>query len=158
MAPSRHSSRSKYHYLNLPPKTMSPKRFCRNRPVSVNIAVFFGIGWFVAAFVNIYTGASGRSNDHVAALLSVMRLLLAQDQVHNPAAPNMWPFASAMAQNVGVRAARFFESIGKNRHVLEAAFLVNGLGDFRDRAIVPSQPRRIDSHGAKQEWSDHVTK
>jgi hypothetical protein len=43
------------------------------------------------------------------------RLLLAQDQVHDPAAPDVRSLLPAVTEDVGVGATRFFQSVGKER-------------------------------------------
>ena|ERR1017187_8686818 len=77
-------------------------------------------------------------------------LLLAQDQVHDPATSDVRPFASAVVQDFGVGATRFLKGVGKDVHVLKLPLVVNGLGDFRDRAIAPSEPSDVDDDGAKK--------
>src|ERR1700680_3675973 len=52
------------------------------------------------------------------------RSLLAQDEVHCPAAADMLTWLAAMGQNVGVVATGFFQRVGQNWHTIEDPFLV----------------------------------
>src|SRR5262249_7950132 len=72
---------------------------------------------------------------------------LTQNQIHHPTASYMLPWLSAVRENVGVSATGFLKSIGQDGHQVEVSVVVNGLGQFRDSAIVPGEdglryPRR----------------
>src|SRR5215831_1222516 len=67
------------------------------------------------------------------------RLLLAQNQVHNPTTSDMLPFLTAVAEDVGVEAPRFFESVGQHRQAVEGPLDVDGQGDMANRSVVPGQ-------------------
>jgi hypothetical protein len=54
-----------------------------------------------------------------------------------------------MAQEVGVRAAGLFESVGEDRQVLKASVIVDALGDFRDYITLPGEVE-IERNGAKK--------
>ncbi len=71
-------------------------------------------------------------------------LLLAQDQVHDPAPLHMLPRLAAMVQNVGVSAARFFQTVGQDGQAIEGPVLVDRLGQFKDAAAAPGHPKGID--------------
>ena len=58
-------------------------------------------------------------------------LRLTQDQIHDLATSDVWRFVSAVAQNVGVVAARFFQGVGKDGEPVERSVVVDGLGDVR---------------------------
>jgi hypothetical protein len=51
-----------------------------------------------------------------------------------------------MSQNVGVRAASFFEGVGKDGEAVESAVVVDALGQGTDSA---GQPRQINGDRAK---------
>src|SRR5262249_12658175 len=62
--------------------------------------------------------------------VSVMASPLAQDEVHHPASPDVWPWTSTVSKDVLVRAATFFQSIGQDRQVIEGPLLVYGLSQL----------------------------
>jgi hypothetical protein len=84
-------------------------------------------------------------------------LLLLQEQIYHPAPPHMLPRLPTMLQYLGVGAARFFQSIGQDREVREATFLVDCLGEFGAGAGLPGEPSRIDIHLAEG-VADNITK
>ena len=56
-------------------------------------------------------------------------LLLAQDAIHDPAPACMFPRLSAVSENVGIVAARFFQGIGQDRETVEGAFFVDAASE-----------------------------
>jgi hypothetical protein len=52
---------------------------------------------------------------------------LAQDQVHRPAAADVWPRPTKVVQNLGVGAASFFEGVGEDRQSVERPVGVDDL-------------------------------
>lgn len=55
-----------------------------------------------------------------------------------------------MLEESAVCAAGFFDRIGQDRHVLEAAFVVYDLSKPRYDAVVPTQPGFFNRHGTKR--------
>src|SRR5947208_1958765 len=73
----------------------------------------------------------------------------AKHEVHDPTAAHVFAGLPAMVENVGVAATGFFEGVGKDRQVGELPLVVDGLGHFRDRAIVPGKPSAVDGDGTE---------
>src|ERR1019366_3722730 len=65
-------------------------------------------------------------------------LLLAQNQVHDPAAPDVWPRPSAMAQDFLVVASGLLQGVGQLRHPVEGSLIVVRAGQFNDGGRQPS--------------------
>src|SRR5262245_53627947 len=68
----------------------------------------------------------------------------------------MRPRPTAMLQDVGARAASFFQGVGEDRHAGEVAALVHLLGETRDCML--TQPSRIDDCGRMKGVGYDVTK
>src|SRR5690242_3362330 len=66
----------------------------------------------------------------------------AQDAVQGPASEDMGAWASAVGQNVLIRAASFFQGVRKHGHTVEVPLAVDALGQLDHRAIVPCQHDR----------------
>jgi hypothetical protein len=73
-----------------------------------------------------------------------LSLFLAQQEVHDPAAPDMRPRLSAVVEDLGVVAPGFFESFGQKRQALEGPFVVNRLGNGKDGGVVARQGDRAE--------------
>src|SRR5262249_7365436 len=69
------------------------------------------------------------------------RSFLAQQQVHNPTAPDMWPRPAAVTEDVGVGATGLFQGVGQDRQAVEGSLVVDRLGQPGNRAVIPGQPR-----------------
>src|ERR1022692_3795926 len=93
----------------------------------------------------------------VNALRGEENSLLPKHQIQRPASFHMRPRPSAMAQDFKVRAARFFESVGKDRQAVKCSVLVDRLSEFRNRPVVPCEPCLVDGNGAERVPED-VTK
>src|SRR5262249_51977166 len=65
---------------------------------------------------------------------------LAEDQIDNPAASDVGSRPSAMGQYVLIRTAALFQGISQDGEVGEPPFIVDGLGDAANRALVRTQP------------------
>lgn len=48
--------------------------------------------------------------------------------------------SAAVAEDVLVRAAGFFQGVGQHRQAVEGSLLVDGLSELRDGAVTPRQP------------------
>jgi hypothetical protein len=57
-----------------------------------------------------------------------MQSRLAQNEVDHPTTSNVIPRLAAVVQDVGIVAATFFESIGKDGHKVEGTYIVDALG------------------------------
>jgi hypothetical protein len=69
-------------------------------------------------------------------------------EIHHPAASDVRPSAAAVAQDVVVRAAGFFQRVGEDGHVLEAALGVDGAGkggglECLTRSIKDDRAKRV---------------
>jgi hypothetical protein len=71
--------------------------------------------------------------------------------MHNPAAPHVLPWSAAVAKDVRVGTTGFFQSVRQDGQVLEAAVIVDGLGNVGRGAVVPLQPG-----GVKPDWAEGV--
>ncbi len=78
-------------------------------------------------------------------------LLLAKNQINNPAATDMNSFLAAVVKDIGVVAARFLQGVRQNGQSVEGLVVVDRLGHFRDRPIAPVKPCRVERHGAEGE-------
>jgi hypothetical protein len=74
-------------------------------------------------------------------------LLIAEDQIHYPTAANVGTRLTAMPQDFGIRAARFFQGVGKDRHSVEGSFIVDCLRHTDDRAGQPGLFKRDWTEG-----------
>src|SRR5262245_43156920 len=79
--------------------------------------------------------------------------LLAQQQVHNPASPDVWPWPPQVVEDFSIGAAGFLNGIGQNSHAGqierpggEVAVVVHRLGQFDHGPVVPCQPARVDGN------------
>jgi hypothetical protein len=70
--------------------------------------------------------------------------LLAQEQVHDPAAPHMLPRLAAEGQDVRVVATSFLQSVGQVGQAVEGPLVVDRAGQFDHAGY---QPTGIDSNG-----------
>src|SRR5215472_5886316 len=100
--------------------------------------VFLGDGFYPAPFYRHFAGSFVLSSTQAARRDDAS--LLPQEEVHHPAPPCMVPWLAAVVQDVGVVAACVFESIGQDRHIGEAAGIVDGLGCRHHCTGVPGQP------------------
>ena len=50
---------------------------------------------------------------------------------------------AAMAQNVGVGAAGFFEGVGQDWQPVEVAIVIDRLRHLADNAVVPDEPENL---------------
>src|SRR5580700_5418724 len=80
---------------------------------------------------------------------SIPILLFTQQQIDDPAAADVWPVAAAMVEDVRIAAPGFFERVGKNRHQIDAAVVINRLGEFRNGGVVPGEPIGMDCGGTE---------
>jgi hypothetical protein len=64
---------------------------------------------------------------YLVGLCEKMRLFLSKQFIHNPASPNMLPFASAMGDDFLIVANGVQKCIGKNGHTVKCLFLVNAV-------------------------------
>src|SRR4051812_35115360 len=85
---------------------------------------------------------------------AVTTSFLPEQEIDDPAAPHMVPAATAVFEDGDVGAAGFFERVGQDRQISEAALIVNDLGEFGDGASVPDQPRRLDRSGTERVAED----
>src|SRR5262249_31770930 len=76
-------------------------------------------------------------------------LPLAQQQVHDPAAPDVWAGATAMIEDVCVGTAGGFQGVGQDGQVVEGPVVVAGLGEPGDGAVPPGEPGSGDGGGAE---------
>src|SRR5262245_835511 len=74
---------------------------------------------------------------------------LFQNQIDDPATADVRAGAAAVVENLRVGAAGFLQSVGKDRHDVVAAVVVDGLGQLGDGAVVPGEPSGIDGRGAE---------
>src|SRR5947209_19283311 len=72
-------------------------------------------------------------------------LLLPQNEIDDPAAPDVRPRPPKVAQDVRVRAAGLFEGVGQDGHTVEGPLVVDGLGNFGHGAAAPNKPRGVDA-------------
>ena len=70
-------------------------------------------------------------------------LVLSQQQVHNPTTADMLGRLAAVSQQIGIRAARIFEGVGKHRQAPEGAFVVDALGQLVNGAVLPRGIHRL---------------
>src|SRR5262249_28986801 len=69
-------------------------------------------------------------------------LFLPEQEVQHEAAPHMdGSLLTAMAEDVLVRTAGFFESVRQDGQVLEPPVLVNGVSQIHDTAVAPGERR-----------------
>src|SRR5262245_18347183 len=81
--------------------------------------------------------------------------LLAEDEVHDPAAAVVRTWAAAVVEHGGVGAACFFEGIGQRRQHAEVAGVGDGLCQGGDRRRPPRDfegygPERVANDAAEQ--------
>jgi hypothetical protein len=62
-----------------------------------------------------------------------------------------------MTENVGILAPGLFQGVGQDGEAVESSVVINGLGQFDDRAVVPGQPRAIRGNGTEG-IADKITK
>jgi hypothetical protein len=65
---------------------------------------------------------------------------------------------AAVAQDVGVFATSFFQSVGKHGQAVERTLVVNGLGHPSKRPILPGQPIGGKRDGSEKERAENITK
>src|SRR5262249_34181143 len=85
---------------------------------------------------------------------SVMASPLPQEQVHDPADPNVWAWLPTMPEDVWFVAASLFEGIGQHRQVREVPAVVHLLSHRDDKAVVPGQPGGSEGNGAERVADD----
>src|SRR5262249_51770074 len=94
-------------------------------------------------------------NRHRSLVLDLVRsirwadvmLTLAEQQIHHPAAADVFSGLAAMVQDSAIVAAGLFEGIAEYRHALEGALVVDGLGEGDD---VCGAPGWIEGDGAER--------
>ena len=55
---------------------------------------------------------------------------------------------AAMGEDIGVVTASFFQGVGQDGQVAEAAFVVDGLGQLVDGSSIPSEPDSTNKNRA----------
>jgi hypothetical protein len=70
----------------------------------------------------------------------VPALLLAEEQVHDPAPADVGAVTPAVVQDGLDRAAGFLEGIGEDGKAVEGTVFVDGAGELRDGSGVPGEP------------------
>jgi hypothetical protein len=60
-----------------------------------------------------------------------------QQQIDNPAATDVRTRRMAMLKDIGVGAAGFLQRISQDLQQIEAAVVIDGLGELRDSAVAP---------------------
>jgi hypothetical protein len=63
-----------------------------------------------------------------------------QQQIDDPAAPDMWPLTPAVAEDVGVSAAGVLQGVGEDRSAVEGTVVVDRLGQLGDSTVLRRQP------------------
>jgi len=61
----------------------------------------------------------------------------AEEKVHHPATPDVWPWLPAVAEDVGIRAPGVFKGVGQDGQAVEGSLIVDGLGELWESAVVP---------------------
>jgi hypothetical protein len=83
-----------------------------------------------------------------------------QKQVDHPTATCVPARLAAVSQNVFMMATRFHQGVRQDGQVLEAPFIVDGLGELRDGGVIPHQPTRVHDNKSErvaQEFPPQVT-
>src|SRR5258708_7090553 len=78
---------------------------------------------------------------------SPIMLFLPQQQIDDPASPNMRAIAPAMGDQLLVVAFGVHQGIGKNRHAVEGFLGIDGLGKINDGERFPT---RVDGERLKR--------
>src|SRR5262249_48098615 len=81
-------------------------------------------GFDVEFLVHGSTGWAVRVRQAAATVPNlIVPSLLAQDQVHHPAAADVWPWTPAVGEDVGVAAAGVFQGIGEDWQAVECSLI-----------------------------------
>src|SRR5262249_59140524 len=85
----------------------------------------------------------------------VVALLLAQHQIDRPAAPDVRtprrPRSAQVGEDVRVGAAGLFEGVGQERHLVEAALFVDGMGEGFDGGGLPGGVEGSGAQGSAKQ-------
>src|SRR5262249_33529804 len=104
-------------------------------------------------------GAENRRNGFLNSPFPVRyrRSLLAQHQIHHPAAANVLARLSAMVQDFGVIATSLLESGGENGQAVEGTLIVDGLCEGGDVCCSPGRSDGDRAERVAEEVAEKVT-
>ena len=74
---------------------------------------------------------------------------LAEEEIDDPAAADVFAGFAAVAQDVGVVAADVLQRVRKDRQPVEGPLIVNALCDPANRTVVPREPSGVDADRAE---------
>ena len=78
--------------------------------------------------------------------------LLAQDQIYDPAAPDVNPRASAVPQDGGVLAPGLLQGIGQHRKSLKGSVIVDALGEGQNFGCLPRRVKKMGMEGIANDF------
>src|SRR5262249_19647385 len=83
-------------------------------------------------------------------------LLLAEQQVDDPATAHVLAWPAAVSEDVGVVTAGVLQGVSEDGQAVEGALVVDELGEVANRAVIPGEPGEVEGHGAKSQGAEDV--